>query len=175
MSGFGKLVPAAAAAAIITACQDDRVPDFYVHGTGIVVESAAPFVEHEDLPARIESTLGAALAYWGGGWRDLEGSTITLVDAQYVACGTQGAVGCNDGNISVSTRDPGLGQWQCVEQTVLVHEVGHSVIGDRAHADPRWMDFAAVADGLSGRTGYTSGGEVPCALFPSVWQHPNSR
>ncbi|HSM93643.1 MAG TPA: hypothetical protein VLT47_12225 [Anaeromyxobacteraceae bacterium] len=157
--------------ALLASCSGGRGPDFYVHGTAVIVATSAPFASRPDLPARVESTIGAALAYWGGSWEDLDGVTLTLEGEQYVACAATHAIGCNDGDIRVSTRDPSLGPWQCVEQTVLVHEVGHSVIGDAGHADPRWMDFAAVLEALTGRTGYSADGELPCALYPSVWRH----
>lgn len=161
--------------AALAACRAEREPDFFVRGTGVIVESDAPFVARADLPGRIEQTVGAALAYWGGSWDHLEGVTISLLDSQYVPCGTPGAIGCFDGDVRVSTRDPSLGTWHCVEQTVLVHEIGHAVIGDPDHLDPRWMDFESVAEQLGGRTGYAAQGEVDCSLYPSVWRHLHGR
>ena len=146
---------------------------FDVRGARVVVETGAPFAHHPDFPARIESTLEVALRYWGGAWSDLAGSTITLVDAQYVSCGGTSALGCWDGDIRFTTRDPGIGTFSCVEQTILVHEVGHAVLGDPAHEDPRWMGFDPVYAALSGRIGYDTAGEVDCPLFASVWRHPN--
>lgn len=162
------------ALASLAACGDPSAPtpDFFVRGTGIVVESSAPFVSRPDFPARTESTIDAALKYWGGSWQLLERRTITFDGERYVACpGTADAIGCYDGNIRVSTRDVAF-TYYCVEETVLVHEVGHAVIGDRDHLDPRWMDFSPVMEDLAGRTGYVEGGEVPCQLWVSVWQHP---
>jgi hypothetical protein len=150
--------------------------DFYVNGVGIVVRTDAPFTRTPDFRARVEGTLAAALAYWGGSWGDLVGRRISLLEGPYVPCGgTQGAVGCYDGDLSVSASDPGTGTFSCVEQTVLVHEVGHVVIGDAGHDDPRWMDFEAIAAELDGRVGYDGSGEIPCQLFPSVWRHPPAR
>jgi hypothetical protein len=150
-------------------------PDFYVRGVGVIVDSNAPFALQPDLPARIESTVDAALAYWGGSWPILDGATITLQGDRYVACaGSTGAIGCYDGNIRVSTQDAGV-DYYCVEETVLVHELGHAVIGDPRHLDPRWMNFDAVTADLAGRTGYSADGEVPCQLWASVWQHPPDR
>jgi hypothetical protein len=138
----------------------------------VVVASDAPFASKVDLPARIESTVGVALAYWRGDWSALEGKTLTLKGDRYVHCaGNSGAIGCYDGNIRVSTQDAGF-TYYCVEETVLVHEVGHAVIGDPGHLDPRWMDFGALAQELAGRIGYSADGEVPCQLWVSVWQHP---
>jgi hypothetical protein len=125
-----------------------------------------------DFPSRVESTVSAALAYWGGTWSDLEGTTIAFEGNRHVRCGDRTtAIGCYDGDIRVSTLDAGS-PFHCVEQTVLVHEVGHAVIADPNHTDPRWMDFAPVLEALGGRPGYDGRGEVPCRLFVSVWQHP---
>ena len=169
----------AAALAVLglAACggQAERSPDFFVRGVGVVVSSGAPFASRADLPGRVESTVDAALTYWGGRWDALDGRTITLVGDRYVACaGASGAIGCYDGNIRVSTQDAGV-SYDCVEQTVLVHEVGHAVIGDPGHLDPRWMDFSALTSVLDGRVGYSTEGEVPCQIWASVWQHPPDR
>jgi hypothetical protein len=144
-----------------------------VHGTSVVVESNAPFFQAADFPGRLESTLAAALDYWGGDWRDLEGSTILLTDAPRVACGSStSALGCQEGrSIRLTVRDPGIGEFACIEQTVLVHEVGHAVLGDAVHLDPRWMQLEPVKEALDGRLGYTQEGEVPCVLYLSVWRH----
>lgn len=152
-------------------------PDFFVRGVAVVVESDASFARSEDLPSRVETTIDAALRYWGGDWGDLAGSTVSLSGSQHVSCGgLESAIGCyEDGEIRVSTRDPGIGAFHCVEQTVLVHEIGHAVIGDRMHADPRWMQLDPVADALGGRTGYTETGEIDCVIWLSVWRHPLNR
>lgn len=157
------------------ACEGESPPDFYVRGVGISVRSSVPFALRHDLPGRMESTIDAALRYWGGSWAALDGRSITLEDDRYVPCpGQPDAIGCYDGNIRVSTQDAGLAYY-CVEETVLVHEVGHAVIGDQSHQDPRWMDFATVTQELAGRTGYSADGEVPCQIWVSVWQHPPDR
>jgi len=144
-----------------------------VHGVAVVLETSAPFAGAPDFPARIESTLAEALGYWGGGWRDLEGSTIVLTDEPRVACGaSSAALGCRDGrSIRLTVSDPSFGRFACVEQTVLVHEVGHAVVGDPLHLDPRWMMLEPLHQALSGRVGYTQEGEVPCVLYLSVWRH----
>jgi hypothetical protein len=165
------------ATSMLAACGGGRGqgPDFLVRGVGVVVETDAPFAQRSDFPARVEDTIDVALEYWGGSWSDLEGSTLTLVGAPSVKCegkGGAGALGCYDGDIRVSTRDPGIGTFSCVEATVLVHEVGHAVLGDTMHDDPRWMEMDEVAAALSDRRGYSDAGEVPCIIYPSVWRHP---
>jgi len=169
--------PAALLALAALSCGGSKgpTPDFFVRGAGVIVQSTAPFTQRPDLPARIESTVDAALAYWGGSWRILEGRTITLEGDQHVACaGATDAIGCYDGDIRVSTRDASFA-FYCVEETVLVHEVGHAVIGDPDHTDPRWMDFGSLTQELEGRTGYAEDGEVPCQIWTSVWRHPPLR
>jgi hypothetical protein len=148
-------------------------PDVNVRGTNIVVDSAAPFTRHADFPARVESTLDVALKYWGGTWSDLRGKTVAFEGTLHVDCvGSPDAIGCYDGGtIRVSTRDVGT-EFNCVEETVLVHEVGHAIIGDPDHTDPRWMDFSSVAQVLDGLTGYDASGKVACPVFVNVWRHP---
>jgi hypothetical protein len=152
-----------------------EAPDFVVRNTGVQIRTDALFARSSDFPMRVESTAGAALEYWGGDWSALEGRLITFDGSAYVACGTQGnSVGCFDGDIRISTQDAGQ-QVRCVEETVLVHEIGHAVIGDADHTDPRWMDFAPVLEALRGRPGYALDGEAPCELAVSVWRHPAPR
>jgi hypothetical protein len=147
--------------------------DLQVHGAAILVDSAAPFTAQPDFPSRLESTLTAALEYWGGSWSDLARAKITFVDDDHVACGgNPSAIGCySEGEIRLSTRDAGS-TFHCVEETVLVHEVGHAVIGDPGHTDPRWMDFDSVVQALAGKPGYDASGETPCDIYVNVWRHP---
>jgi hypothetical protein len=164
--------PLLAAALAAVSC-GGRAPDFYVQDTGVFVESAAPFARRPELAARVESTVGAALAYWGGDWSALAGRTITLSSDPYVTCnGSASALGCYDGDLRITTSDPGIGTFRCVEQTVLVHEIGHAVLGDALHADPRWMQLDPVAAALAGRVGWTAEGETDCPISVSVWRHP---
>jgi hypothetical protein len=147
-------------------------PSLTVHGVDVVLETGAAFAAAPDFPSRLESTMAAALGYWGGSWSSLDGMRITLVDDPTVPCHGKDALGCFDGEIRLTTRDPSIGTFACVEETVLVHELGHAVIGDPDHTDPRWMEMDAVATELSGRQGYTSAGDVPCTTYVSVWRHP---
>jgi hypothetical protein len=163
-----------AAALLLTAC-GGPTPDFTVHGTGVLVRTEAAFTKQPDFASRVETTVQAALDYWGGTWKDLEGTTISFEGSQNVRCGDMAsAVGCYDGDIRVSTRDVGF-TFYCVEETTLVHEVGHAVIGDPGHTDPRWRDFASVARSLAGREGYGSDNPIPCDIYVSVWRHPPDR
>jgi hypothetical protein len=149
-------------------------PDFTVNGMAVRVESDAPFARSDAFPGRLEVVVSAALRYWGGDWTSLEGRSLTLSSGPYVPCaGATATLGCFDGDLRVSTWDPGVGTVRCVEQTVLVHELGHAVLGDRAHHDPRWMDLQPLAAQLAGGVGYDpEGSETSCAVSVSVWRHP---
>jgi hypothetical protein len=143
-----------------------------VENVNIVLATSAPFTQAADFPSRVQNTIDVALGYWGGSWSDVEGRSITLVDDSYVECNGSEALGCFDGNIRLTTRDPSIGTFACVEETVLVHEIGHAVIGDPDHTDPRWMEMDQVAAELDGQVGYTDAGEAPCPTYLSVWRHP---
>ena len=149
-------------------------PEFDVRGVHVMVNTTAPFAAAKDFPRRVEKTIDAALQFWDANWNDISGMTIILDDDQYVscACSTRGALGCSEpGLIRITTRDPSLGTWHCVEQSVLVHEVGHAVRNDRDHDDPRWMDFVPVLERLDGGIGYDEQGFGRCPLYLSVWRH----
>lgn len=157
----------------VTACGGRPSPDFWIHGAGVVVATSAPFAHEPGFPARLEDVATVALQYWGGDWSVLQGRTITLSSGATVVChGIASAEGCYDGDVRVADTDPGVGEVSCVEQTVLVHEIGHAVLGDPLHEDPRWMQLGPVADALAGRVGYGPDGEVDCLVSVSVWQHP---
>lgn len=173
MVGSSKPVCLSAALSLL-AC-GSTAPDFTVHRTGVIAHSSAEFTRQPTFPARLEETVAAALDYWGGTWDKLAGVTITFEDSRYVECGgSQNAVGCYDGNIHVSTKDSGF-TYYCVEETTLVHEVGHAIIGDPRHTDPRWLDFRVLERSLDGKPGYDAGDKVPCEIFVSVWRHPPDR
>jgi hypothetical protein len=168
---LGRSKPIFLSTALLLACGGE-VPDFTVHGAGVVVRSSAAFTRQPNFPERVQETVAAALAYWGGTWDQLAGATITFEGSRFVKCAEiSGAVGCYDGDIHVSTLDAGM-TFYCVEETTLVHEVGHAVIGDPGHTDPRWLDFAALASALDGRPGYRGNDQVSCPIFVSVWRHP---
>jgi hypothetical protein len=171
-----RLTAAPVALVLALACGQgrDRAPtELAVNQLDVVLETSAPFSTQTDFPARLTSTIEAALAYWGGSWDDLRDLKVTLTDAATVPCRGRQALGCfEDGELRLTTRDPSLGTFSCVEQTVLVHEIGHAVIGDAYHQDPRWMEMDAVSSALSGRMGYDTAGEVTCPIYVSVWRHP---
>lgn len=139
----------------------------------VVIDSNAAFAARADFPGRVESTVAAALDYWGGTWADVRGVTLTLSDGDRVPCSGHRALGCMEGrDIRITTRDPSVGTFSCIEETVLVHEIGHAVIGDNLHEDPRWMEMDAISAALQDRPGYTDSGEGPCPIYLSVWRHP---
>ena len=166
---------AASLAVALAACGGETAqqPQFAVQGVSVSVRTDAAFTAHPDFPSRVEKTLDVALQFWGGSWSDLEGARLVFEAGDHVACtGETGATGCyEDHQISVPTSDVAF-PYYCVEETALVHEVGHAVIGDPDHTDPRWMDFTPVMQALQGLQGYSGTSEVPCPIFVSVWRHP---
>lgn len=140
----------------------------------VSLQTSAPFAGAADFDTRLARTIDIATAYWGGTRQALAGEVIEFVDEQNPShCANASALGCYDGHtISVTTRDPSSGTFLCLEQTALVHELGHAVIGDPNHTDPRWMEMDAVADALAGQPGYTADGTAPCDMYVSVWRHP---
>lgn len=170
----GRVAMVASLVLAVAACgRAEDPPDFYVRGVAVHLDTDAPFAREPGFPRRLEEVLQGTLQYWGGGWDALAGRTLTLTSDHEVSCGgIAGASGCYDGALRVSTWERGLGPAACVERTVLVHEVGHAVVGDRLHHDPRWMDMAALGDALAGGDGYSTAGEVPCVVAVSVWRHP---
>jgi hypothetical protein len=150
----------------------DESRSISVRGADVILETSAAFTKAPDFPSRVDSTVDVALRYWGGSWDSLDGMRITLVDDPSVPCNGVDALGCYDGNIRLTTRDPGIGTFACIEETVLVHEIGHAVIGDPNHEDPRWMEMDSVATELAGRRGYSDTGDAPCTTYVSVWRHP---
>jgi hypothetical protein len=117
-----------------------------------------------DFSARLLLDLDVSARYWGGSIRDLAGWTVVLRGGFQVAClgassvGGVGFWGC--AHQTGSWIDLAAGETVSVEQTALIHEVGHAVLfsrrgdGDDCHTDPRWQDFGPVAaelraDGVS--------------------------
>lgn len=144
-----------------------------VRGVYVVLETDAPFARAPDFDGRLQRTIEASLRYWGGSWALVEGRTVVIVDEPGVDCGGKETLGCSDAaGIRFTSRDPGLGTVACVEQTVLAHEIGHVVLGDPDHTDPRWMELDPLAAELAGAAGYTDGGVTACDTHVSVWRHP---
>ena len=116
-------------------------------GTPLRVEVATSPAPLEELPAYLSAPgleahvreVAAAMAEgWGGDSSALDGYLIRF-EQHLITCGASDlADGCTRGSESVID----LLAWgsACVEATVLAHEVGHVVIGDSDHRDPRWRE-----------------------------------
>lgn len=106
-------------------------------------ESAPAWIHDPRLPERTAKAAGAMARVWGGGPGDLDGWSIRYSDRFIETNGKARVVG-------KATRTPVLGGgtiliWSgtsnvCLEATDLAHEVGHVVIRDHDHRDPRWVD-----------------------------------
>ena len=85
--------------------------------------------------AAVDRALDRALAYWSAPPDALRGWLVGYEDHE-VACNGARASGCTSwrrGTLEVQALDP-----RCPETAQVVHEVGHVVLHDAGHRDPRW-------------------------------------
>lgn len=141
LTGCGRFDPCEGA----TYCMDD---------VGVYVESAQPWMHAADTEQRIRRALDISASYWGS--PSLAGVRVHFMDGN--ACGGAGG-GCttyydpegwtlsSDHYITKRVEfdvTQGVGLGHCVESTPLAHEVGHAVLGDPTHEDPRWAGQVAL-------------------------------
>ncbi len=86
--------------------------------------------------ARVASEVALSLAYWGGGPSDLDGWRVVYSTTLYPGAGLT-----DHGD---STMTVLLVSSACPEVSPLPHEIGHALIGDPHHNDPRWRGFGAI-------------------------------
>jgi hypothetical protein len=119
---------------------------------------APAWVTAPDLRERTLAAADVAAIAWGGNLTSTDDTTVAFSTDHYLSCAGSLALGCNTASydllelreahrieISVWSRPTDLvTQAQvllpCVEASILAHEIGHSVIGDDDHRDPRWCD-----------------------------------
>jgi hypothetical protein len=120
-----------------------RGPPLTVQNDAAADPSAPAWARGSSTPARVVADAVVAARAWRGASGDLDGWTIRLTDMPIMSCGGQtigawGYLGCTEyGTITLR-----LDNSACIEATNLAHEVGHVVIDDPGHADPRWHDPA---------------------------------
>src|SRR3990172_683808 len=111
-------------------------------------------------PSRIYKLLDVSARYWGAeGIEALESYTVKLQD-EPVGGGNSGKHWGECDAILMSTGAP----YQCLEQTALAHEVGHAIVGDHDHKDPRWQ-----SDRLWSLAVELSEGVSDCVVSPRWW------
>src|SRR5512142_3389685 len=62
------------------------LPDFALHGTGVVVRSSAAFTTRPDFPAQVETTIDVTLRCRGGSWSDPAGTNVIFFGERGVSC-----------------------------------------------------------------------------------------
>jgi len=108
------------------------------------------------LVERTSTTADAAARVWGGSPDYLKGWTVRLVGGRIQTCGGHplAGLGCAEPAILGGGAVRVFPEYApCIEATILAHEVGHIIIGDDRHTDPRWCDEAfwtGVAETLAG-------------------------
>jgi hypothetical protein len=128
-------------------------------------ESAPAWVSDPRLAERTKAAAGTMATVWGGSPSDLEGWTIRYSDRFIESHGRSRVVG-------KATRTPLLGGgtieiWSgtsnaCLEASDLAHEVGHVVIRDHDHRDPRWLDRSFWERMVAALRAIVPKDDVPC-------------
>jgi len=126
---------------------DGEAADHAASGLTVSVEGEVPsyapaYLSSGDLSARARTVAAAAAGAWHAPPGALDGYRIVFALHPF-DCGRKGSeagriVGCTWESERL-VQVLGLGS-ACPEATVLAHEVGHAVLGDNAHQDPRWRD-----------------------------------
>jgi hypothetical protein len=147
--------PALAACAVLAlsaGCQGPReqpAADFdEVDGVGVKVGTSLAWAHDPALPDRLHRVISAAATYGGGSASQLHGWVVVLEDtwAECSGIAPHSTLGCTRwGEERIGVDVNGV---DCVEQTVLAHEVLHAIIGDACHRSPLWRDFTQVENAL---------------------------
>ena len=113
-----------------------------VEVAGEHLERLPAYLRAPGLEEHVREAAANMAAGWGGDPAALDGYVLTFEQLPF-ECGRAGAAaeriaGCTWESAKVIQ----LLAWgsACVEASLLAHEVGHVVIGDNGHADPRWRD-----------------------------------
>jgi hypothetical protein len=96
----------------------------------------------KEMSERTAEVAGAAARAWSAFPSWLDDWTVHYVGDPIVTCGGRSAFlgyrGCTEGT-EIRVHIDGA---PCPEATVLAHEIGHAIVGDAGHRDPRWCDPA---------------------------------
>ncbi len=149
-----KTAISAAAFSLLAACGSGwPAPPDFVLKNGLAVSVSGTRAEWaKDRPSladELESTTSAALRFWGGASSSLEGWELVFTDTPIADCGGVRAEGCTTTSgdyMQVVVRAHCVDSYPYVEQTII-HEIGHAVIGDHDHLDPRWGRLGDVFPG----------------------------
>jgi hypothetical protein len=114
-------------------CQAD---DFCVGG--IPVQGLPPEMQTDETRGRIEVQLQDGLAHWGATAEALKGWRVVYQEGPVMEDGAAhgGYADYGDSTITLQLTHP-----KCIERAQLPHEIGHAVLRDSNHEDPRWRTF----------------------------------
>jgi hypothetical protein len=109
---------------------------------GRVAPYAPVYLSSPDLASRARTVLSGAAAVWNAPATALDGYLLVFEQTPF-DCGKTGPeadeiTGCTWEDKRV-IQVLALGA-ACPEATVIAHEVGHALLGDNDHSDPRWRD-----------------------------------
>lgn len=154
---------------LLAACGGAEPPLQVVNAAG---SPSAAWLEDPNLGARTRTVARIAADRWGGA--DLDGWTVRFV-ARIEACGSATSsgleiVGCTRPRWrTIDVRvDPGS---PCVENTALLHEIGHVALpDDPGHLDPRWMSAPFWSALLADVERAIGAGDATCAEDVAAWR-----
>ena len=117
---------------VLASCGWPVEPDFTLeNGLAVsVAGTSAEWAHAESYPAELEDVTSRALAFWGAS--RLDGWELVLTDARSVCDDAAGCTHPEARYIEVSV----VGGYDV--RNVIAHEIGHAIIGDADHEDPRW-------------------------------------
>jgi hypothetical protein len=103
---------------------------FVSHGAYVMLDGAVA----RDRQA-VDRALDRAFGYWSAPPDVLAGWVVTYEDHEVVCNGARASGCCSwrEGTLRLQVLDPA-----CPETAQLVHELGHAVLHDPGHRDPRW-------------------------------------
>jgi hypothetical protein len=132
------------AAFLAAACGGPAQPPLSVAVDGPIAPCAPAYLSAPDLGERVSAVAAGAAEAWGAAPRALEGYRIVLEQKSF-DCGRAGVEA--DRIVGCTWQDTRLIQLlalgaACPEATAIAHEVGHALLGDSLHRDPRWRDDA---------------------------------
>lgn len=106
--------------------------------------SSVAWTQQSDAESRVRALADRAAQFWGGDLDQLDGWLVIVQDGT-VQCGDSVQVGCTEfwplKRITLSALAGEGWHPSCAEQTLLAHEVGHAILYDVDHSDPRWAEI----------------------------------
>ena len=138
-------------ALMLAACGQDkseplRAPDLVVDGVGVLNDSTVSYAGAADFSLRFHNVLAATAEYAGRDLESFEGLTVILLDGP-IQCESE--TGTCSGTLTGSViRINTARHDECIENSVLAHELLHVLIGDECHTNSLWHTRLSGGEGF---------------------------